>query len=82
MSIFQPNGNEQNEPLSELKGLNLDRIENSWAAIASAYKQPYQRLLVLDWVARYYKIPSGLFQKGFELWLSSGKGGAAQQPLP
>lgn len=61
-----------NESLSELKGLNLGRIEDSWAAIAAAYKEPHQRLLVLDWVARYYKIPSGIYRKGFDLWLKGG----------
>jgi hypothetical protein len=63
------------ESLSELKGLDLGRIEASWAAIAAQHKLPHRRLLALDWAAKFHGIPSGTFRKGFELWLESNTEG-------
>ncbi len=47
------------------------RIEASFEAIASQYKQAHHRLLVLHKVAAFHGIPPYLFKKCFELWLQS-----------
>lgn len=55
----------------------FDQIEASFSAIATQHKQPHRRLLALNWAAKFHGIPSGVFQKSFELWFEL-QGGSAQ----
>ncbi len=62
--------NQTLQRLPEL-GSQFNRVEESFSAIASQHKLPHRRLLALNWAARFHGIPTGTFQKAFEMWMES-----------